>query len=74
MSYNLTLQCGCVVFVACHPETRIAHTRIIESRGTACRVRRHEVGLKLYLWEILPDPTSRPEPDWASVGEIRWTA
>lgn len=73
MSYNLTLQCGCVVFVACHPETRIAHTRIIESRGTACRVRRHEVGWKLYLWEILPDPTYRPEPDWASVGEIRWT-
>jgi hypothetical protein len=57
MSYNLTLQCGCVVYVSAHPETRIAHTRIIQSRGAECRVRRHEIGLRLYLWEILPEPT-----------------
>jgi hypothetical protein len=56
MSYNLTLQCGCVVYVSAHPKTRIAHTRVIQSRGSGCRVRRHEVGLRLFLWELLPDP------------------
>ena len=59
MSYNLTLQCGCVVYVSAHPKTRIAHTRIIQSRGTTCEVRRHEIGLRLYLWELLPDPAHR---------------
>jgi hypothetical protein len=59
MSYNLTLQCGCVVYVSAHPQTHIAHTRVIQTRGTACHVRRHEVGLRLYLWEILPDPEHR---------------
>jgi hypothetical protein len=62
MSYTLTLQCGCVVYVACNPQTRLAHTRVIESRGRGCRVRRHEIGLRLYLWEILPDPDYRPQP------------
>jgi hypothetical protein len=66
MSYNLTLQCGCIVYVARHPETGIAHTRVIESRGRCCRVRRHEVGLRLYLWEILPDPNYRPRPVFVS--------
>ena len=61
MSYDLTLQCGCVVYVSCHPETRIAHTRLIQSRGPGCQVRRHEVGLRLHLWEILPDRTDRPQ-------------
>ena len=59
MSYNLTLPCGCLIYVACHPATGIAHTRIIERRGPGCRVRRHEVGLRLYLWELLPDPKTR---------------
>jgi hypothetical protein len=65
MSYNLTLPCGCIVYVSCHPKTRIAHTRIIQSRGGGCTVRRHEIGLRLYLWEILPDATYRPRPQWA---------
>jgi len=56
MSYTLTLQCGCVVYVSAHPKTRIAHTRVIQSRGSHCSVRRHEIGLRLYLWELLPDP------------------
>ena len=56
MSYNLSLACGCVVYVSCHPLTRVAHTRVIEVRGAACSVRRHEVGLRLYLWELLPVP------------------
>jgi hypothetical protein len=56
MSYTLTLQCGCVVYVSSHPKTRIAHTRVIQSRGSNCGVRRHEIGLRLFLWELLPDP------------------
>ncbi len=59
MSYTLTLQCGCRVYVACHPVTNVAHTRVIEARGDFCHVRRHEVGLHLYLWEILPDPSDQ---------------
>ena len=60
MSYNLTLQCGCVVYVACDPRTGLAHTRILEAKGPVCPSRQHEVGLRLYLWEILPDPAYRP--------------
>ena len=55
MSYNLTLHCGCIVYVSCHPKTRVAHTRIIQTRGAGCANRRHDVGARLYLWEILPD-------------------
>jgi hypothetical protein len=75
MSYTLTLPCGCIVYVSCHPKTRIAHTRIIQTRSATCRVRRHEIGLRLYLWEILPDPAYRPLPEWADPSEdIRWSA
>jgi hypothetical protein len=59
MSYNLSLSCGCVVYVSCHPRTRVAHTRVIEARGAECGVRRHEVGLRLYLSELLPQPIRR---------------
>ena len=62
MSYNLKLQCGCTVYVACHPQTRLAHTRVIDARGPSCRIGRHDVGARLYLWEILPDPEYRPRP------------
>jgi hypothetical protein len=54
MSYNLTLWCGCRLYVACHPETGVAHTRVIERRGDTCRERDHDVGARLALWEILP--------------------
>lgn len=63
MSYDLTLPCGCIVYVSAHPTTRVVHTRIIQSRGNHCRVRRHEVGLRLYLWELLPEPSPRPAID-----------
>jgi hypothetical protein len=62
MSYTLALQCGCVVYVACDPKTSVAHTRVIESRGTFCGVRRHEVGARLSVWEITPDPEYQPQP------------
>jgi len=72
MSYNLSLTCGCVVYVSCHPLTRVAHTRVIEARGAACSVRRHEVGLRLNLWELLPQPphcapieASEPGGNWS---------
>ena len=54
MSYNLTLQCGCLVYVACDPLTTLAHARILERRDPTCRVRKHEIGLRLSLWEIVP--------------------
>jgi hypothetical protein len=63
MSYTLTLHCGCVVYVSAHPETHVVHTRIIQTRGAACRVRRHDIGLRLYLWELLPDPAHRDDVD-----------
>ena len=63
MSYNLTLQCGCVVYVSTHPQTQVAHTRVKQTRGAACRVRRHDVGLRLYLWELLPDPAHQADID-----------
>lgn len=70
MSYTLTLHCGCRVYVSCHPRTAVAHTRIIERWGPSCRVRQHEIGARLYLWELLPEPktgheTQPPHPiEW----------
>ncbi len=54
MSYNLTLECGCVVYVSCHPRTGVAHTRVIERRGATCRQRMHDRGVRLWLWDLLP--------------------
>jgi len=65
MSYNLTLHCGCIVYVSCHPKTRVAHTRIIQSRGAGCSMRKHEIGTRLFLWEILPDRVQRTTVDWS---------
>jgi hypothetical protein len=69
MSYNLTLRCGCLVYVACDPRTTVAHARILERRDPGCLVRKHEVGLRLSLSEIVPDlgeivtdPEHRPVP------------
>jgi hypothetical protein len=55
-SYTLDLPCGCTVYVARHPRTGLAHTRVIEARGRRCQVRRHAVGVRLWLWELLPEP------------------
>jgi len=55
MSYSVMLWCGCTVDVSCHAATGIAHSRIIERRGTTCSVKRHEVGTRVWLWELLPD-------------------
>ncbi len=68
MSYNLMLQCGCIVYVACDPKTGLAHTRVLEKKGPLCPARRHDVGLRLYLWEILPDAVYRPQPVFVSDG------
>lgn len=61
MSYTVTLWCGCGVYVSCNPKTGIAHSRVVETRGGACPVRRHEVGARLWLWELLPDHPPREE-------------
>jgi len=67
MSYNLTLQCGCLVYIACDPRTDVAHARILERRDPGCRVRKHEVGLRLSLFEMVTDlgeiePHAEPRP------------
>jgi hypothetical protein len=62
MSYTVALWCGCTVYVACNPQTRVAHSRVIERRGPQCRIRTHEVGTRLWLWELLPDPRSVDQP------------
>jgi len=61
MSYTVALWCGCKVYVSCNPATGIAHSRIVEARGGVCPVRRHEVGVRLWLWELLPEPTGQLE-------------
>ncbi len=67
MSYNLTLQCGCLVYIACDPLTSVAHARIIERRDPGCRVRKHEIGLRLPLWEIVTHLEEVvPDPAWAT--------
>ena len=68
MSYNIALQCGCIVYVACDPKTGLSHTRILEAKGPSCRARRHEIGFRLFLWEILPDPAYTPRPVFVSDG------
>ncbi len=77
MSYNLTLQCGCLVYIACDPLTSVAHARIIERRDPGCRVRKHEIGLRLSLLEIVtdleeiePDPEHRPVPRAEAAREV----
>jgi hypothetical protein len=65
MSYNIDLPCGCVVYVSCHPVTGLAHTRVIQMRSTSCPRRRHEVGARLFLWELLPDRHHRAHPVWS---------
>ena len=47
MSYTITLQCGCDVYVACNPWTGLAHTRVIERRALRCPVRSHATGTHL---------------------------
>jgi len=61
MSYTVTLWCGCTVYVSCNPATGIAHSRIVEARGTVCPIRRHEVGARLWLWELLPDTAGQAD-------------
>lgn len=59
-SYTLTIACGCLVYVSCHPQTGVAHTRVIERRGTECNHRQHYVGTRLWLWELLPETAALP--------------
>ena len=63
MSYTLTLSCGCEVYVSQHPKSGVAHTRVVQSRSATCRHRRHEVGARLFLWEILPEPAAETAID-----------
>jgi hypothetical protein len=61
-SYNVTIRCGCSVYVSCHPGTGVAHTRIIEWRAQTCGNRTHAVGARLGVWELLPDQAPTVDP------------
>jgi hypothetical protein len=52
MSYLFTVPCGCVVHVVREPNP----TRVIVLRGADCFKPGHDVGRRLFLWEMLPDP------------------
>jgi hypothetical protein len=47
----------------------VAHTRVVERRGSTCPVKNHEVGARLFLWEILPE---RIEQTVEDMNEIEW--
>jgi hypothetical protein len=32
---------------------------VIERKGDNCRVRTHDVGVRLYLWELLPESSKK---------------
>ena len=71
MSYTVTLFCGCDVYVSCHPRTGLAHTRIVERRGPRCTVRKHEIGSRVWLWEMLPDVRQPEEIRLEPFADIR---
>ena len=62
MSYVVTLECGCDVYVARNPLTGLAHTRIIERHSLHCPIRSHTVGMRLQIWELLPPRVHSPAP------------
>jgi len=74
MSYTLNLHCGCVVYVSVHPETQIPQTRTVQTRGSNCGSKRHAVGSRLYLWELLPDRRHAPAVAWMPTEHARSTA
>ena len=61
VSYNLTLQCGCILRVARDSQSATGPIRVVETRGDGCAARAHDVGARLYLWELLPDACGHPE-------------
>jgi len=70
MAYSVILWCGCTVDVSCDATTGIAQSRIIGRRGTVCTVRRHEVGTRVWLWELLPDSSRRLRAGWPAAGSV----
>jgi hypothetical protein len=45
---------------------------VIERRGASCQYRRHDVGARLWLWEVLPpspDPARRDAEEADAVKE-----
>jgi hypothetical protein len=58
MSRVLTLQCGCVVCILSDEHTGITEKRVLEARGSECHIRGHEVGVRVYLWDLLPPKRS----------------
>ena len=60
MSYTLTLACGCTVYVQQDVHRAAAPVRTLQGRGDRCPTPRHAVGVRVWLWELLPDPPMVP--------------
>ena len=73
MSYTISLQCGCDVYVACNPRTGLAHTRVIERRALRCPVRSHAIGVHLQSSDI-PSPEVRQPVPGTAVERLRYDA
>lgn len=56
MPYTLTLDCGCTVYVDAESSRSQTPTRVLQARAPACQVRGHRVGVRVWLWELLPEP------------------
>ena len=72
MSYTLTLACGCAVYVHEDVHRATAPVRTLRGRGDRCPTPRHAVGVRVWLWELLPDPPMVPprEENPASTGDV----
>ncbi len=55
MAYTLKVWCGCTVSVECSHDSQTGPSRFIKRRSARCRKQEHQVGARLWLWEILPD-------------------
>jgi hypothetical protein len=60
MSYSMKLLCGCTIYVAGRRGMATADTRVLELKGPRCRDRRHVAGVRIWLWEMLPNPSQPP--------------
>ena len=63
MSYTLTLACGCTVYVHQGVHRAAAPVRTLQGRGDCCPTPGHAVGVRVWLWELLPDPPIVPPRD-----------
>ena len=70
----LAVQCGCVVRVN-QPDNPVPPKRVIASHGSRCQSLRHQVGVRVYLWDMLPGRIDRSQLLRAELNDdAQWTA